>query len=221
MASSYLSLACLSRRNRVLIRSTKMRGYSFVLFACLALLASVATATADPETNHQWSATLYIGPSTTKYLGAALQKLNFEPTGVMAGLAVDRPFLDLGWDVALSGEGQATQFFWGHPDTSFALGLGFQASAPFGIKSTKFSFYTGPSYALDPPYTSIGYSNHLYPAARRKFLNYIGMEYAVALTSSAGWDAVFRLYHRSGAFGIYSSNDDDGLAVGLGIRHAF
>lgn len=169
----------------------------------------------------EWAATLYAGPSTTKFLGAALQKLNLEPTGVMFGLAVDRPFLNLGWDVALSGEGQITQYGFGHSNTSFALGAGMQANDPFGIRGTMLSFYTGPSYALDPPYTSIGYSNNLFPAWRVKFQNYIAIEYAVSLTPSQNWAAAFRLYHRSGAFGLYTESDDDGLAVGLGIRHNF
>lgn len=184
------------------------------------LIALAQVCAAEPVA-HRWSVTVYFGPSTTKYFGAVLQKLNFEPTGTMIGLAVDRPFLDLGWDVALSGEVQATQYFFGHPNTSFAAGLGFQANAPFGIGGTSFSVYDGPSYDLNPPLTSIGYSNHLWPAWRKKFLNYFGMEYAVDISSAPDWAGVFRLYHRSGAFGLYSEGDDDGMAVGLGLRYTF
>jgi hypothetical protein len=187
---------------------------------CAALLAGPAFAD-DGAPSHRWSASLYAGPSTTKYFGAALQNLNFEPTGVMIGLAADRPFLNLGWEVALSGEVQVTQYLFGHRDTSFAAGLGFQADAPFGISGTILSFYDGPSYALDPPYTSIGYSGHVWPSWRKKFLNYLSIEYAVALSQDRKWDGVFRVYHRSGAFGLVSEGDDDGLAVGLGIRRNF
>ncbi|HEX3755449.1 MAG TPA: hypothetical protein VHV26_10275 [Rhizomicrobium sp.] len=187
--------------------------------AAMFVVFSAAAKADYPQ--HDWSATLYAGPSTTKFLGAALQNLNLEPTGVMIGLAADRPFLDLGWDVSLAGEGQVTQYLFGHRDTSFAAGLGFEANAPFGISGTTLSFYDGPSYALDPPYTSIGYSRHLWPSWRTKFLNYISLEYAVSLSESHKWDGVFRLYHRSGAFGLFSESDDDGLAVGLGIRHNF
>ena len=170
---------------------------------------------------HRWFGTIYFGPSTTKYFGAVLQKFNFEPTGTMIGLAANRPFLDLGWDVALSSEIQVTQYFFGHSNTSFAAGLGFYANAPFGISGTSFSAYDGPSYALDPPYTSIGYSNRLWPSWRKKFLNYFSIEYAVTIPKAPNWAGVFRLYHRSGAFGLYSNGDDDGLAVGLGVRYAF
>jgi len=180
----------------------------------------VGSALANPPPL-TWSTTFYVGPSTTKFFVAALQKLNFEPTGVMAGFAIDRPFLNLGWDVALSGEGQVTEYLFGHRDTTFAIGLGAEANDPFGLRGTELSFYTGPSYALDPPYTSIGYSNHLWPAWRKKFLNYVSLEYAVALTPSANWAAAFRLYHRSGAFGLYTESDDDGLSIGIGIRHVF
>jgi hypothetical protein len=147
--------------------------------------------------------------------------LNFEPTAVMAGQALNRKLYSLGWDVSLAGEVQATEYFFGHTNQSFASGLGFQAAEPFGISRTELSFYDGPSYDLDPPYTSIGYSNHLWPAGRKKFLNYFSLEYAVAVTKTSNWDAVFRLYHRSGAFGLYSEGDDAGLAIGLGIRRNF
>jgi hypothetical protein len=169
--------------------------------------------------SHTWSAALYAGPSTTKYFGAVLQKLNFEPTGVMIGLAADRPFLDLGWDIALGGEGQITHYMFGHSNTSFALGLGFVANSPFGLAHSSISIFDGPSYALDPPYTSIGYGNKLWPSARKKLLNYIALEYAVALNSESRWDGIFRLYHRSGAWGYYSNGDDDGLAIGLGVKY--
>ena len=189
-----------------------------ILFWCCG--AAVSAEGADNYPSHAWSATLYAGPSTTKYFGAALQKLNFEPTGVMIGLAADRPFLDVGWDIAMGGEGQVTQYMFGHTNTSFALGLGFVANSPFGLQHSSISIYDGPSYALDPPYTSIGYNNALWPSWRRKFLNYVSLEFATRLNPESNWDGVFRLYHRSGAFGLYSEGDDDGLAVGLGLKYS-
>ena len=189
---------------------------SFLLWSC-----GVAEAASElPQyPSHVWSAALYVGPSTTKYFGAAVQSLNFEPTGVMIGLAFDRPFLDLGWGGALGAEGQETHYTFGHTNTSFALGFGFVANAPFGIQHSSISVFDGPSYALDPPYTSIGYNNQLWPSFRKKLLNYIGLEYAVRLDSNANWDGVFRLYHRSGDWGYYSNGDDDGLALGLGLKY--
>jgi hypothetical protein len=194
-----------------------MRGVA----AVFAVAMGFARPSAAQPVAHRWSGTVYFGPSTTKYFGAVLQKLNFEPTGAMIGLAADRPFLDLGWDIALSGEVQATQYIFGHPNTSFATGLGFQANAPFGIGGTSLSVYDGPSYDLDPPLTSIGYGNRLWPAWRKKFLNYVSIEYGIDFPSAPDWAAVFRLYHRSGAFGLYSAGDDDGVAVGLGLRYTF
>ncbi len=147
--------------------------------------------------------------------------LNMHPTGVMAGLAVDRKLFYLGYDISLAAEGQVTQYFFGHENTTFAFGLGLQCNKLFGFENTSMSVYDGPSFALDPPYTSIGYKGHVWPALRKKFLNFVSMEVAVRLSEQSKWDAVFRFYHRSGMFGVYSDGDDDGVMFGLGIRRRF
>lgn len=188
--------------------------------AFVVLLAGTAGALAGDGTG-PWSSTLYYGPSTTKYFGAVLQKFNMHPTGTMIGLAVDRRLIDFGWDISLAGEAQLTQYFFGHPDTTAALGVGLQLNDIFGMKRTSFSGYIGPSYATDPPYTSIGYRGQIWPASRVKFLNFVGIEFAVGFPGTRHWDGVFRIYHRSGLLGVYSESDDDGLAVGLGIRAHF
>jgi hypothetical protein len=186
---------------------------------CASLIATIPLARSN-EVSDPWSATLYYGPSTTKFFGAVLQGFDMEPTGTMAGLALDRSLLDLGWDISIGGEVQVTQYFFGHKDTTVAGGLGLQFHDIFGFRRTDFSVYAGPSYATDPPYTSIGYRNVLWPSGRVKFLNFVGIEFASALPQS-DWYGVFRIYHRSGMFGIYASSDDDGLAVGLGIQRRF
>ena len=190
----------------------------------LALFAFAFVPAARAETapsNGPWSVTVYFGPSTTKFFGAVLQSGRFEATGAMLGLAGDARLLYLGQGISIGAEAQVTEYWFGHRNTTFAFGLGFQANNPFGFRHTRFSVYDGPSYALDPPLFSIGYKSIIYPAARVKFLNYISMEYAVALSDTSNWDGVVRLYHRSGAWGLYSDHDDDGLAVGLGVKYRF
>jgi hypothetical protein len=189
------------------------------------LLVTTSSAQAEqvslPWQSTPWSATLYVGPSSTKFLGAVIQSLHLQPSGAMIGLALDGRLFYLGQGISLAAEGQATEYVFGHKDTSFALGLGFQANDIFNFKRTSFSFYTGPSYATDPPFTSIGYSHHIYPSGRVKFLNYIAIEVAVGPFADSQWEGVFRIYHRSGAFGLYSIGDDDGLMLGWGIRRRF
>jgi hypothetical protein len=190
----------------------------------ILLLLSATAARADDA---QWSATLYAGPATTKYILAVLSSGSFQPTGAMAGLAVDRRHLvDLGWDITFGVEGQVTQTFFGQRDTTFALGPGLEAHEPFGWKGTSFSFYTGPSYATDPPATSIGYGGKIEPSGRKTWLNFVGVEFASRLApdsdpANGNWDIVGRLYHRSGAWGLYAENTDAGMAVGIGIRKRF
>lgn len=194
---------------------------------CLALralvfcVATIVAAQAAHSGDGPWSGTLYFGPSSTKYFVAAALSLKLQPTGGMAGLAVDRKLLYLGSDISLAAEGQVTQYFFGHKNTTFALGLGLQFDKLFGFQHTSLSVYDGPSFATDPPYTSIGYKGRLWPAWRKKFLNYVSVELAVGLSSKSKWDGVFRFYHRSGVFGIYSDGDDDGLMIGIGLRRRF
>ena len=190
--------------------------------ASLVLTLFVATVSvAQAQTNGPWSATLYVGPSTTKYFGAVLQSFNLQPTGAMVGVAVDRRLLYLGQGISIAAEGQVTQYFFGHKDTTLAFGLGFQADDVFGLKRTTWSIYAGPSYATDPPYTSIGYRGIVYPASRVRFLNFVGIEWAVGFSDESKWQGVFRIYHRSGLMGLYTDSDDDGMALGFGIRRRF
>lgn len=180
---------------------------------CTAIQAGYSQS-ADP-----WSATLYYGPSTTKWVGAVLQT-GLGANGTMTGLAVDRHLLDLGDDISLGAEAQLTEYF-PSPNTTVAAGLGIRFGDIFGLKGVDFSFYSGPSYASDPPATSVGYRGIVYPAWQDKFLNYVSMQLAVPLSATGKWDGVLQVYHRSGAFGLYSNSDDDGLAVGIGMRKNF
>jgi hypothetical protein len=156
-----------------------------------------------------------------KYFGAFIQKLNLEPNSVMFGVAVNRKLAYLGADIYLAGEVQVTQYFFGHLNTTGAATIGFQFDKLFGFDRTSFSAYMGPSYATDPPYFALGYHNQLEGPPRKNLLNALSLELAFGLPGSERWDAAIRMYHRSGAFGLYSTGNDAGEAFGLGVRYHF
>lgn len=189
-----------------------------ILFS--TVLAPWTSAQAE-SSNGPWSATVYFGPASSKFFGAIFTSGRLQANSVMVGIAGDGRLAYLGEGISLAAEAQITQYGFGHSNTTFSLGLGFQVNAPFGLTHTRLSVYDGPSYALDPPYTSIGYHGIVWPAARNKFENYVTLEYAVALSSDTNWDGVIRMFHRSGAWGLYTNSDDDGLAFGLGVKYRF
>jgi len=55
----------------------------------------------------------------------------------------------------------------------------------------------------------------------RRFLNFLGAEVTAAMPSDPSWQLVYRIHHRSGAFGIYCPGIVGSTAVGFGIRHTF
>jgi hypothetical protein len=199
-----------------------MRKCALLLVACACTALRPGAGWADDrDLGSPTSITLYAGPATTKYFGAVIQSFNYHPTSVMAGVAVDHRFLYLGWGTWLSGEAEGGQYWFGHRDTTYGVGLGLQINDPFGFKHASFSIYDGPSWDTDPPYISIGYNEKVHPSERRRFLNYVSIEEAIALSRSGNWDGVIRLYHRSGMFGVYSIGDDEGMTLGLGVRYRF
>lgn len=175
------------------------------------------------EKPQYWAVSVWVGPNGRKYAGALVQDyLNLQSRGLVAGLTLDRKLVRLGRDIYLTGEIQVNQTFIDHGDTIFAGMLGIQFDKLFGYERTSFAFFTGPSYDLNPSYYVIGYKKRLYTGIlRKKFLNEISVEFASGLPFTANWDWTARLYHRSGVFGLYSEGDDDGLAVGLGLKYHF
>lgn len=185
-------------------------------FSFAAHAGDTSFAERDP-----WSVTVYAGPSTDKYFGAVFTSGNMHPTSVLFGATINRRLLYLGHDIWLGSEAQIAQYWFGHHDTEFGAGPGLLINEPFGIPRTALSFYDGPSWDTDPADKAVGYGNKVFNAQRQQFLNYIDIEYAVALSPTGKWDGVFRFFHRSGMFGVYSVGDDAGLAFGLGVRYRF
>jgi hypothetical protein len=184
-------------------------------FVASGLAAAALFWAGAAEADSPWSATLYAGPSSTKFVTQILGG-NFEVNGGMVGLALDRGLFKLGSGISLAAEVQATEFFGDYSYGTGAIGLGFRFDEfPWSDRlPTTFAIYTGPSYSpnaviiKDPV-----------PHQDPKFLNFVSVEAGVGI--SRKWDAVFRIYHRSGAWGLYSNTADVGTMIGLGLRRRF
>lgn len=180
------------------------------LTAVALVWAGAAHAAASP-----WSATIYAGPSSTKFVTQILGG-DFEVNGGMVGLALDRGLFRLGSGISIAAEVQATQFFGDYSYFTGALGVGLRFDEfPWSDSlPTTFAIYTGPSYAPNAPLIK-----EPTPHQDPKFLNYVGVELGVGLARK--WDGVIRIYHRSGAWGTYSNTADVGTMIGLGLRRRF
>lgn len=189
------------------------------ILAGVAVLTAFVAAPAWAGDGHTgWSTVLYGGIASNSRASDIVSG-NGNLDGGMAGLAVDKSLLNLGWDIHVGAEAEITEYFAGDTYTVGSLGLGLRFGR-FPWNNTSLAIYSGPSYALDPPRVP----DYKYgPSYRmRKFLNYIGIEFAMAIPGhEQHWDAVLRIYHRSGAWGVYSNNVDEGSVLGVGIRARF
>jgi hypothetical protein len=173
-----------------------------------ALAPSAAGAAPIYMYDGPWSAALYAGPSTNSFFSRTFQG-HFRINGAMVGLAGDARLFHLGKHFSFEGEAQVTQFGGQHAYTTGALGIGLRYTCfPWSL-----ALSTGPSYALNPPRQQFFHGKAL--------LNYVGAEFAYAIPHSAGWDMALRFYHRSGAWGLYSEDADEGSMIGIGIRKRF
>jgi len=177
-----------------------------VLFA---LVPGAAAAESGYYFYGPWSATLYAGPSTNSHFTKTFQG-QFQVNGGMVGLAGDVRLYQLGGGWSFAGEGDLTQFA-GKYDYLTAAG---EIGVRYDNYPWSFAFYTGPSYATDPPKDLINFTG-------KRLLNAVSMEVAYGIPHSGGWGVALRLYHRSGAWGLYSPDSDEGTMLGIGIRKQF
>src|SRR5271156_890160 len=106
----------------------------------LSVLAGNAHAADLP-----WSATLYGGPATTKFVSQIVLDGQFDATSGMAGLAIDRRIFRLGGGFPLEGEAQLTQFVGHHCYTVGSIGPGIRYTWFWRRgEPASFAFYTGP-----------------------------------------------------------------------------
>jgi hypothetical protein len=194
-----------------------------MLLFCATLTGALADSDKQPAQfgDEPWSVSIYTGPFTTKYFFAVFSSGRIQPTAVGTGIALDRRLFHITSDFSIMSEAHVVQHYFGHVSTDLSLGLGFQWNEPFGFPYTSLSGYDGMSYETDPSKTSIGYGGKIYPAWGPKTLNYMSVEWTAAFTKTSKWDLVFRLFHRSGAFGLVSEGDDGGMTLGIGVRRRF
>jgi hypothetical protein len=172
-------------------------------------LLSLPQATAQPL---RQSLTLYGGPATHQFVSHIVQG-NFDIDGAMLGLAYDRRVSDLGGGFSLEAEAQAVLFIANPTSSAVAAGLGVRYdTSHWTSRPSSLAFHTGPSYA-DEPARNEGRSE--------RFLEYVAVEFALENINQSRWDGVVRVFHRSGAFGLYGNDADTGSMLGIGIRRRF
>ncbi len=176
--------------------------------AILALLCGWMVSAGGAAAQDEWSLSLYGGP-TTDTITTQIATGHLHIIGGMAGLAANRKLADLGSGFSLMLEGQATQYFTHDAYQTLSLGVGVSFNRFPWSTPTTLAVYLGPSYAFDPP-----------PIEGRPhpWLNYVSAEYAMQIPHTDNLDWVLRLYHRSGAWGLYARNVDQGTMVGVGLR---
>ncbi|MDB5740076.1 MAG: hypothetical protein JWP16_1116 [Alphaproteobacteria bacterium] len=185
------------------------------LLLTMTLLPVAAQADDGP-----WRVSLYGGIATRNDTTQLFLHGHFHPDGSQIGLSVDRDIVDLGSGFTLVGEGGATRFVAKSDESSVELGLGVRYEFHFLGDPVSVAGFTGPSWADDPPVISTG-SFHVRPINFKEnaWLNYVGAEVAVGIAPD--WNVVLRYYHRSGAFGLFQPNADEGSTLGVGLQYRF
>jgi hypothetical protein len=163
---------------------------------------------------------MYGGVATRNDTSQVFLHGHFHPDGSQIGLSLDRDLVDLGSGFSLVGDFGVTHFVAKSDESSVDFGIGARYDFHLLGIPVAFSGFTGPSWADDPPAIATGVF-HGVPInfKRNEWLNYVGAEVAVGLTSHL--DAVSRYYHRSGAFGLFEPNADEGSTLGFGLLYKF
>jgi len=206
-------------------RITFLRAYQraakrFPLRAILLSLLLLFPLAARANDDAPWRVSLYGGIATRNDTTQLFLHGHFHPDGSQIGVSLDRDLADLGSGFTLVGEAGATRFVAKSDETSLELGLGVRYDFHFLNLPVGVSGFTGPSWADDPPVIATG-SFHGRPIDFQKnaWLNYVGAEVALGLTPHL--NTVLRYYHRSGAFGLFQPNADEGSTLGVGLQYKF
>jgi hypothetical protein len=187
-------------------------------FIAVILILLPGTVLADDAL--PWRISAYGGVATRNDTTQIFLHGHFYPDGSQVGLSLDRDLAYLGSGFTLVGDLGVTRFVAKSDESSVDFGIGARydfhvLGVPVGV-----SGFTGPSWANDPPEIATGVF-HGTPInfKRNEWLNYVGAEVAVGLTSQL--DGVIRYYHRSGAFGLFEPDADEGSTLGFGLLYKF
>lgn len=181
----------------------------------LLLLPSVAAAQEAP-----WRATVYGGTLTRLNTTQIFLHGHYRPDGSQIGVALSRDVVSMGSNFTLVGEGGVMKQVAKGDETAFNAGVGVRydfnlLTLPLGI-----SAFTGPSWADHPPIIPTG-TWHGTPINYRRnpWLNYVGTQIDIGISKTLA--ATIRYDHRSGAFGLFAPNADEGSALGFGVQVRF
>jgi hypothetical protein len=190
--------------------------------APLALIATILAAGPANADAHSppWRISVYGGTATRLSTSEIFLNGHFHPDGSQVGISLDRDLADLGSGFTFIGEVGATRFVAKSNESSLELGLGVRYDFDLFGRQVGFAAVTGPSWATDEPVIPTG-TFHGAPINFKKapWLNYVSIEIAVQLAGN--WSGVMRYYHRSGAFGIFERNADEGSTLGFGLQYRF
>lgn len=142
-------------------------------------------------------------------------QIDFRDSGLI-GIAVSRKIWDFKDTLSVEIEGQVVRYFGDQDNWEFNLPLVVRWHVFPWDKwlDTSFAFGIGPSYASEIPKEEIAREG-----SSERWLVYLLAELEFGVPSSL-WSGIFRLHHRSGAFGIVA--DDGGSNVlTAGIRRHF
>ena len=183
----------------------------------ITITASGARADGDPR---PWRLSAYGGIATRLSTSDIFLRGRFHPDDTQVGLSLDRDLADIGSGFTLVGEAGTTRFVKKSTETTAELGLGVRYDFQFLGGPVSLGGFTGPSFATGEPVIPTG-TFHGTAINFRKvpWLNYVGAEISVGLADR--WSGVLRYYHRSGAFGLFEPNADEGSTLGAGIQYRF
>jgi len=191
-----------------------------IVRAALFCLAGMAFATAAHAEGEPWRLSAYGGVATRLDTTDIFLHGHYHPDGSQVGVSLDRDLSDLGSGFTLVGDLGATRFVAKSSETSVDLGLGVRYSFHVFGDGISVAGFTGPSWATGEPVISTG-SSHGQPINFEQvpWLNYVGAEIAIGLAPHL--NGVVRYYHRSGAFGLFKPDADEGSTLGFGVQYQF
>jgi|SRR5690554_1772612 len=186
------------------------------------LLGQSTVTTGKSNLLSGYSVTVYGGRYTDRHLRAKILKLKpiyYENSWLMS-LAVSKQIFD------------RSDFFRLELETQFAKHIGEQKHYEFNTlltlrlryQTASFSFPlsfavgNGLSYATETPVIEERSRTNVNAS---RFLNYLLLEIAVDLPILENWEAVGRIHHRSGVFGLYSNVRGGSNIMTVGTRYNF
>ena len=134
----------------------------------------------------------------------------------LVGLAASRGIGRFDHRFGFEIEGQVVHHFGDQDHWEFNLPIiGRWKAFPWdAVVDTSLAFGIGPSYASEKPKVEVANDG-----ASRRLLVYWMMEIEVGALDT-DWSAIFRLHHRSGAFGLVADEGGSNAMV-IGLRHRF